>query len=213
MTHGANSPQRPPCLPGEIACLYDVALRVSLCVSLLTCAFHCGGSQRQPGGLAAPSEPAADPSAKVMIQSSSRPDRSATAEDPGREVAKELLAPVSDCELTMCTGDVPSQLVESIRARAAEARSCYEAALKSNSTLAGRVVIAVRVTREGKACSIKPVQNELSASTMLLPCLRALLERSYPKPVNGCVDLNLPLNFVPEFVELDGGVASDPSRR
>ena len=154
MTHGANSPHRPLCPPGRIACLYHVALRASLWVSLLTCAVHCGGSQ--PGGLAAPSEPAADPSAKVMIQSSSRPNRSATAEDPGRNVAKELLAPVSDCELTMCTGDVPSQLVESIRARAAEARSCYEAALKSNSTLAGHVVIAVRVTREGKACPINP---------------------------------------------------------
>ena len=112
----------------------------------------------------------------------------------------------------MCTGDAPAQLIDSIRTHAGEARACYEDALKSDSSLKGRIRIALRVTREGKACPIKLELNELTASTTFLPCLRALLERSYPKPLDGCVDVSLPLKFVPEFVEPDGGVATGSSR-
>ena len=206
MPHGATSSHCPPRPQRRADGFGDAVRRASPLLTLLVCTVHCGGAQ-PPAGLTRPSEPAADPSAKVTVQSASRPNRSATADDPGRDVAKQLLTPVSDCDVTMCTGDAPSQLIASIRARAGEARSCYEESLKSDSSLKGRVRVALRVTREGKTCPIKLEENELAASTTLLPCLRALLEQSYPRPLGGCVDMSLPLKFVPEFVEPDGGVA------
>lgn len=140
-----------------------------------------------------------------MVQSASKPNRNTNSGNPGQDVAKELLAPMSDCELAMCTGNAAAPLVESIRTRAANARSCYEDALKAAPTLKGRVLVEIRVTREGKACPIKLVQNDLASSTTLAPCLRALMEQTYPRPDDGCVDLSLPLRFVPEFVEADAG--------
>jgi hypothetical protein len=137
--------------------------------------------------------------------SSSRPNRNASGQDLGRGVAETLFTRVNDCDAELCAGETTPQLVDGVRARAAEARSCYEETLKATPTLAGRVVLSLRISHDGQACPMRIAQNELAASTTLVPCLRALLERSFPKPKGGCVDIRLPLKFVPEYVEADAG--------
>jgi hypothetical protein len=181
------------------------AAPLSALALILGCAIDCASAKGHTDVPTANSDPAADPSASVTVQSASKPNRNTNSGNPGQDVAKELLAPMSDCELAMCTGNAAAPLVESIRTRAADARSCYEDALKAAPTLKGRVLVEIRVTRQGKACPIKLVQNDLASSTTLVPCLRALMEQTYPRPVAGCVDLSLPLKFVPEFIEADAG--------
>jgi len=169
-------------------------------------AIGCAGAEKQKPRATTP-DPAADPSSHITVHSASDPNRNGSNEDLGRAGTNELLVPVNDCELNDCTVEPSPQLVDSVRTRAAEARSCYEEALKSAPTLAGRIVASFRVTHDGTACPIKFIQNELGTSSTLEPCIRALLEQTYPKPKGGCADFNLPLKFVPEYIEADAGTA------
>jgi hypothetical protein len=174
--------------------------------AVIVFAIGCAGAEKQKPQ-ATTREPASDPSSHVTVHSASDPNRNGSSEDLGHAGTNKLLVPVNDCDLNDCTVEPSPQLVDSVRTRAAEARSCYEEALKSAPTLAGRIVVSFRVTHEGAACPIKFIQNELSTSSTLEPCIRTLLERSYPKPKGGCVDFNLPLKFVPEYIEADAGTA------
>jgi hypothetical protein len=175
--------------------------------AVMLSAVACAGADKQKPRATAP-DPAADPSARVTVHSASDPNRNGSKDDLGRAGTNKLLVPVNDCDLTDCTVEPSPQLIDSVRARAAEARSCYEEALKATPTLAGRIVVSFRVTHEGRACPIKFTQNELGAASALEPCIRGVLECSYPKPKGGCVDFNLPLKFVPEYFEADAGTAS-----
>ena len=197
--------------PGMAAPVARSLLRILTIVAHLL-SISCAGTDRRATGKAVDSEPAADPSAKMTIQSSSRPTRDGPSQDLGHSVAETLLTPVSDCELPLCTGDPSAQLVDAIRGRAADSRACYEDALKASPSLAGRVIVAIRVTHDGQACPIRVESNELASSKTLVSCIRTLLERSYPKPNGGCLDLNLPLKFVPEFIESDAGTPGDANR-
>jgi hypothetical protein len=178
-----------------------------LVTAVIVSAIGCAGAEKQKPHATTP-DPAADPSSHVTMHSASDPNRNGSNEDLGRAGTNKLLVEVNDCDLTDCTVEPSPQLVDSVRTRAAEARSCYEEALKSTATLAGRIVVSFRVTHEGAACPIKFLQNELASSNTLEPCIRTLLERSYPKPKGGCVDFNLPLKFVPEYIEPDAGTTS-----
>lgn len=174
---------------------------------LLAVGVACGGSakpaERQPA-----IEPAADPSTRITVKSASKPNRNSSSTDLGHGGAETFNKPIDDCELPQCIGEAPQSLVDAIRTQAGEARRCYEDALKSTPKVAGRFVVMMRVTHEGKSCPIRIATNELAESQTLVPCVRRVLERSYPKPHEGCVDLQLPLRFVPEFIEPDAGTTS-----
>jgi len=165
----------------------------------------CGASTKVPQGQPDGAEPASDPSAKITVTSASDPNRNQSSTALGRDGAETHMTAVNDCELPQCVGDAPSGLVAAIRDRAALARNCYEEALKSIPTLVGRLVIQLRVTHEGRSCPVQIINNELAESKTLLPCVRTVMEQNFPRPSSGCVDLQLPLRFVPEFVEGDAG--------
>jgi hypothetical protein len=112
---------------------------------------------------------------------------------------------VNDCDAKVCAGSPSDALIEAVRSRATQARACYEKSLTKTPTLAGRVLLNLRIAHDGASCPFSVAQNDLSESTALVPCLRELLERRYPRPTGGCVELNLPLRFVPEYVDSDAG--------
>jgi hypothetical protein len=124
----------------------------------------------------------------------------------GHSVAETLRSPVSDCEAAVCAGNTTSVLIEAVRTRAGEVRACYEQALKQTPTLGGRVIISWRVARDGRSCPVQVMQNELADAGTFLVCLRQTLEQNYPLPQGGCVELQLPLKFVPEYIESDAGL-------
>lgn len=153
----------------------------------------------------APYEPAADSSSQVKIYSASQPQRGPVAPELGKGDALSLVQVVNDCEANVCVGSASAGLIEAIRGRAAEARSCYEKSLSKTPTLAGRMLLNLRIAHDGASCRFEVALNELSESSTLVPCLRAVLETHYPRPAGGCVELNLPLKFVPEYIEADAG--------
>jgi hypothetical protein len=153
----------------------------------------------------APNEPAADGSSQVRIYSASQPQRGPSVPELGKGDAPSLVQPVNDCDATVCAGSASAGLIEAVRGRAAQARSCYEKSLSKTPTLGGRMLLNLRIAHDGASCPFGVAQNELSGSSTLMPCLRAVLETHYPRPTGGCVELNLPLKFVPEYIDADAG--------
>lgn len=154
---------------------------------------------------AAPNEPAPDGSSQVRIFSASQPQRGPGVPELGKGDAPSLVQPVNDCGANVCVGSASAALIEAVRSRAAEARSCYEKSLSKTPTLGGRMLLNLRIAHDGASCPFGVAQNELSEASALVPCLRAVLETQYPRPTGGCVELNLPLKFVPEYIDADAG--------
>jgi hypothetical protein len=171
----------------------------TLTLAALLVVAGCAAKKDHPSA-AAPAEPSADPSARVNVYTAARPDRG-RGPDLGKGDAPSLVQPVNDCESAVCIGSASDALIEAVRSRAAQARSCYEKSLGKTPTLAGRMLLNLRIAHDGASCPFGLAQNELADSPTLVPCLRTLLETRYPRPTGGCVELNLPLRFVPEYVD------------
>jgi len=183
-----------------MAQLFRLIVTIAVPLAVASCA-----AKKDRAATAAPAEPTADDSAQVKIFSAAQPQRGRSVPELGKGDAPSLVQPVNDCDATVCIGSASATLIEAVRNRAAEARSCYEKSLSKTPTLGGRMLLNLRIARDGASCPFGVSQNELSESSTLMPCLRAVLETHYPRPTGGCVELNLPLKFVPEYIEADAG--------
>ncbi len=175
-------------------------------LALVCAAGSCAGAKDRANAPEAP-EVSADPSSHVTMQSASKPNRATPAPEPGKGDAPSLMQRVNDCDAAVCSGSAPETLIDAIRNRASQARNCYETALKQTPTAAGRLLLNLRISHDGTSCPLRVARDDLSEAKTLLPCLRSLLETQYPKPQNGCVELDLPLKFVPEYIDADAGAA------
>lgn len=98
-------------------------------------------------------------------------------------------------ECGKCTGAGGPDLSAAIRARAASAQNCYNRALASDSTLRGRVSVVVKVSSSGRVCGAGVTMNEVGGSVGA--CVANVMgSGAYPAPQGGCVDVNVPFNFV-----------------
>lgn len=96
-----------------------------------------------------------------------------------------------------CRGDETPELVSALRIKAGQARSCYERALSNDSSLAGKLEIAVRVGATGTACSASVASDTLGDAAVKSCALARFLGARYPKPGGGCLDISVPMNFMP----------------
>jgi hypothetical protein len=96
-----------------------------------------------------------------------------------------------------CNGRETPQLLSALGAKAGQARSCYEKALSNNSALAGRLEIGVRVSRTGAVCSASVGKDGLGNASVASCVLSRFRGGTYPQPTGGCVDVAVPLNFMP----------------
>jgi len=181
------------------------AIAITAALVIASCA-----AKKDQASPAAPREPSPDASSQVKIYLASQPQRGTGVPESGKGDAQSLVQVVNDCDATVCAGNASTALIEAVRNRAAEARSCYEKSLSKTPMLAGRMLLNLRIAHDGASCPFGVAQNELSESSILVPCLRAVLETHYPRPTGGCVELNLPLKFVPEYIDADAGVAGTP---
>jgi hypothetical protein len=122
---------------------------------------------------------------------------------PGPAPAKRDLMPKAapvkrdpNCD-DPCNGRETPQLLSALGAKAGQARSCYEKALSNNSALAGRLEIAVRVSRTGAVCSASVGKDGLRDASVASCVLSRFRGGTYPQPTGGCVDVAVPLNFMP----------------
>jgi hypothetical protein len=96
-----------------------------------------------------------------------------------------------------CTGRETSELLSALGATAARARGCYERALSNDPGLAGKLEIGVRVSRAGTACSASVAKDDLGDVAVTGCVLSRFRSGKYPLPTGGCVDVSVPMNFMP----------------
>jgi hypothetical protein len=97
-----------------------------------------------------------------------------------------------------CSGDATPALVSALHAKGAQARSCYEHALRQNSMLAGHMSISLTINQSGQVCSSNVASNELGDPSVANCVLQMMRGGSFPAPTKGCVQVAVPLNFTPK---------------
>ena len=103
----------------------------------------------------------------------------------------------NQCEVKRCRGKASSDLQTALAFRAKQSHRCYDTALAQDPTLRGKVSISVRVGALGQVCSAGVANNEL-ATPSVAKCVAGYFRgQSFPAPSGGCVDVNIPINFVP----------------
>jgi len=120
------------------------------------------------------------------------PDEVAHGPDGGMRVAGN-----SNPCVQKCNGTTTSAMVAAVNARAGSARPCYERALRVNSTLEGKMTVNLRIDPQGNVCSTGISQDAIH-STEVANCVMGMFRAAkFPPPSGGCVDVNVPLSFVP----------------
>ena len=109
--------------------------------------------------------------------------------------------PYDPCSATTCYGGVkPGSDTErglavlSMQTR----RKCYNPALGNDPTLKGKVVLRMKIAGNGQICAANVESNTMSSSSVADCAARVLLASGHvPAPGGNCVNLDLPLNYVP----------------
>lgn len=103
------------------------------------------------------------------------------------------------CDVKTCTGKTTSELETALSFRTRQAHRCYDTALGQDPTLRGKITVAVRVGANGQTCpnGVSIASNEMSSSTVANCVLNYYRGQSFPAPTGGCIEVNIPINFVP----------------
>jgi hypothetical protein len=99
------------------------------------------------------------------------------------------------CDKT-CSGSATSELSGAIQVRQQQARRCYNQALAADSTLKGRVSIALKVGGNGSACSASVASNDMGSNAVANCVATMFRNATYPAPKGGCLDVNVPMSFI-----------------
>jgi hypothetical protein len=97
------------------------------------------------------------------------------------------------------------ELFDALVRRQAATKPCYDQRLLDDPRLAGRVTVDLRVGPDGKVCSANVTRNELGDSGVAECVVDVLREFVYPPPDGGCVEVNVPLRFLPRSSLSDAG--------
>jgi len=97
-----------------------------------------------------------------------------------------------------CKGDAPAALRSALSGTAGSARGCYERALRQNSTLQGKLVVAVRIGPGGGPCGASLASDTLGDPAVTSCVLQKFRAGTFPAPVGGCVDVQVPISFMPK---------------
>ncbi|MCC6521909.1 MAG: AgmX/PglI C-terminal domain-containing protein [Polyangiaceae bacterium] len=108
---------------------------------------------------------------------------------------------------TTVSGRLPPEVVQRVvRMSFGRFRGCYEAALRRNATLAGRVVVRFVIGRDGSVAAAQ-AEDQIGDSEMSACVAGGFRALTFPVPEGGIITVTYPLQFAPG----DGSVA-DASR-
>lgn len=120
-------------------------------------------------------------------------------EDAGPDSGKKIIIVQTSngCDVKKCAGTSGSDLESALGFRVKQAHRCYDNALAQDPTLRGKMTVTVRVGTNGQVCTANVTSNELG-SPQVASCVAGYFRGiSVPAPKGGCVDANIPINFVP----------------
>ena len=89
----------------------------------------------------------------------------------------------------------PQIVSDYVHSQVPKVRACYEWALKTNATLAGKIVMHWIINADGVPISVGIESNSMQPSPVP-GCLQALIEEwQFPKPAGGNVEISFPFVF------------------
>jgi outer membrane biosynthesis protein TonB len=118
---------------------------------------------------------------------------------PAPEAKKKVVVGSTFCSSCgKCEGTAAANFQSVVRGRAASAQRCYEKALAQQEGLQGKLSVSLCVGVGGGVCGAS-IANDSLGSPLVSQCvLNIFRATTFPSPKNGCVDAQVPLNFVPQ---------------
>lgn len=133
----------------------------------------------------APPPPPPPPTASATASATAEPTGSAGPKGPPGPGA------CSNCG----QGKSNSSLDGALRAAAGSARGCYNRALQKNAGAAGKLTVNVQVGPSGAVCGAS-ISNDTVGSPEVSHCVLGRFQgKSFPKPDQGCVSVQIPMSF------------------
>jgi outer membrane biosynthesis protein TonB len=172
---------------------YIVAAVILLIAIVALIFFKLKGSREAPTPLATV------PAATTPTLAEPPPPPPTATEPPALVDAGTTVAAVGNynpCS-AKCNGTSSTATNTAISARAGAARPCYERALRVNSALQGKLTVTVRVDPQGNVCGASVAQDAIHSPEVTNCVLGIFRAAKFPAPSGGCVEVNIPLSFVP----------------
>jgi TonB family protein len=91
-------------------------------------------------------------------------------------------------------GQSSGALNSAVSGTAGLARGCYQRALRTGGA-EGRIMVSVSVGADGRLCSARIASDSVGNPAISSCVLSKFQSRSYPKPKQGCVVINVPIAF------------------
>jgi len=97
-----------------------------------------------------------------------------------------------------CKGSTTPSLNSALASRGAAGRRCYEKVLLRDPTLSGRMKVRMRVGPGGQICSASIASDGIGDAGLSNCILGIFRSSTFPSPRDGCIDVEVPLSFVPQ---------------
>jgi hypothetical protein len=141
--------------------------------------------------------PPAEPPPNPKLEDIPPPPPVEEKPEAGPSGPRVIYVPAGGCE-GKCNGAAPPELEQALQVRGMQARRCYNQALAQDSSLKGRVKIDMRIGPSGNVCSASIASNDMGSPAVANCAANILRSNTYPSPHGGCVELVVPLSFVPQ---------------
>ena len=110
--------------------------------------------------------------------------------------------------MTSVSGRLPPEVIQRIvRQNFGRFRACYEAGMRNNPNLAGRVAVNFVIGRDGSVGQANNAGSDLPDSAVVSCVVRAFYGLSFPAPESGIVTVSYPIAFAPGGFQF-AGIAS-----
>ena len=181
---------------------FIVAMLVMLVVVAALVVYKCSSSDEKP--TQQPPETVTNaPTVAIpdQIVPPPPPPPTASAEDAGAtpDTTKKPAVQSTFCQTCgSCTGTAAPNFQSIVRGRAGAAQRCYEKALSQQDSLQGKLTVNLCVGVGGGVCGASIASDSLGSPLVSQCVLNLFRSTVFPSPKNGCVDAQVPLNFVPQ---------------
>jgi hypothetical protein len=188
-----------PPLPTSGSRPFIIAMILMLLLVAGLIVYKCSSSDEKPADR--PTEAPVPVATPVPDQVLPPPPPIASVEDAGSKtepVKKSAVQSTFCATCGSCSGTAAPNFQSIVRGRAGAAQRCYEKALSQQDQLQGKLTVNLCVGVGGAVCGAS-ISSDSLGSPLVSQCVLNIFRATvFPSPKNGCVDAQVPLNFVPQ---------------